>query len=34
MMNELTVKQSDFCLFYIETGNAAKPIAEPMTLKI
>ncbi|HHF3475750.1 TPA: terminase small subunit [Haemophilus influenzae] len=24
MMNELTVKQSDFCLFYIETGNASE----------
>lgn len=23
-MNELTVKQSDFCLFYIETGNASE----------
>lgn len=24
IMNELTVKQSDFCLFYIETGNASE----------
>lgn len=24
MMSELTVKQSDFCLFYIETGNASE----------
>lgn len=24
LMNELTVKQTDFCLFYIETGNASE----------